>query len=56
MREEGQWLVEVDDKPMTEEKQGENVRMAGRKERKERMKRMERRQRGNERRVRKNGG
>jgi regulator of ribosome biosynthesis len=51
-------LVEVDDKAKKgqEEKQGENVRMAGRKERKERMKRMERRQRGNERRVRKNGG
>jgi regulator of ribosome biosynthesis len=58
MREEGQWLVEVDDKAKKgqEEKQGENVRMAGRKERKERMKRMERRQRGNKRRVRKNGG
>jgi regulator of ribosome biosynthesis len=59
-KEEGQWLVELDDEKVRREKEGadsgKNVRMEGRRERKERIKRQERRQRGNERRMRKGGG
>ncbi|KAJ9606187.1 hypothetical protein H2200_009148 [Cladophialophora chaetospira] len=58
-KEEGQWLVELDDEKVGKEKGGEsgkNVRMEGRRERKDRIKRQERRQRGNERRMRKGGG
>ena len=59
-KEEGQWLVELDDDKLGKEKEGadagKNVRMEGRRERKERIKRQERRQRNNERRMRKGGG
>ena len=59
-KEEGQWLVELDDEKVKKEKedvgQGKNVRMEGRRERKEMIKRQERKQRNNDRRMRKGGG
>ena len=55
-KDEGQWLVELDDEKVGRENdaaKGQNVRMEGRRERKERIKRQDRRQRSNEKRVRK---
>jgi regulator of ribosome biosynthesis len=54
-REEGQWLVEVDEKAEKEGKES-GGRYQGRAERKEGVKRNERLQRANERRSRKSGG
>ena len=61
-KDEGQWLVELDDEKVKRETEGAaqgknvSVRMEGRRERKERVKRQERKQRSNEKRMRKGGG
>ena len=52
---DGDWLVEVDEKKGKKEKEGDNVRSEGRREKMERVRRQERKERNNERRSRQKG-
>jgi regulator of ribosome biosynthesis len=54
-REEGEWLVEVDEKRGKKEEEGKSVRGEGKREKMERMRRQERKERNNARSGRKAG-